>query len=481
VSPIASIWEIDAASSSDIWAIGFDNGFNNIYHWNGTNWGLIYGNAEKVDYSGISVTPNTSGTDAWVVGGSGNILRWNGIDWTPVNEPYTKSLYDIKMLSSTDGWSVGTGWPVAIGDAFHWNGANWNPIESMDAYSVDFFSDTNGTMGWAVGVWGDIYRWDGSNWYSVSSPSTVDLWSVDIISSEDAWAVGGGVEPPTYQTRGVIIHLENSEWVTVTMPTTTTVMSDVSMISPTIGWAVGETGTIFEWQGSGWLISPSPTTQDLASIQMLDASNGWIVGGNGTILHWDGMLWSSYASPTTSYLTDIAFISPTDGWAVGVGGTILRWDGINWTQVDSPVTQSIYAIAYSTPYELWAVGRNGLILHYEFNPNLSINYSTGAPSSFFTLTGTNFPPDSLADLTINGHSLGAITSDSSGSLNFILSTSQAEEGIYNVTVSVNPSASVKFVLDNDSPIRLQEGSFTIFDIPAGIAYTHVVNLPLISK
>jgi hypothetical protein len=59
---------------------------------------MAYANADYISYSGIAVTPNTNGNDAWVVGGSGYILRWNGVEWTPINEPYTKHLYDIKML-----------------------------------------------------------------------------------------------------------------------------------------------------------------------------------------------------------------------------------------------------------------------------------------------------------------------------------------------------------------------------------------------
>jgi photosystem II stability/assembly factor-like uncharacterized protein len=481
-SPYSSVWEVDGTASGDIWAIGFDNGTNNIWHWNGSNWFLNDGNADGIAYSGITVTPGTNGQDAWVVGESANILHWNNTSWTPINEPYTKRLHAIKMLSPTDGWIGGSAWPVAPGDALHWNGSDWKPEYIMDSYGLDFYTSPEGTIGWSVGVWGEISKWDGINWYSVNSPSKIDLTSVDIISADDAWAVGMGNDPDHgYQYHGVIAHFVDNEWITVTLPTTSTMVVDVSMLSPTSGWAVGTKGTILEWQGAEWQITTSPTVEGLSAIEMLDASNCWIVGGNGTILHWDGSTWSTFSSPTTAGLTDVKFTSLTNGWAVGVGGTILRWDGISWTQVDSPSTQTILAIAYSSPYELWAVGFTGFILHYEFNPILTINYSTGAPGSFFTLDGSGFPPDSSVDLSINVFSLGSIQSDSTGSFHFILSTSQADEGFYNITASVNPRASVRLILDNDSPIRPQEGFYDVFDVPSGIAYAHAIYLPLTRK
>ncbi len=479
-SPISSVWEIDAASVDDIWSIGFDNGANVIWHWNGSDWFIGEYNFDSIEYSGITVTPGTNGSDAWVVGDSAFITHWNDSSWIPVNEPYTKRLHAIEMLSPSDGWIGGSAWPVAPGDAFHWNGINWKIKNMMDTYGLDFYSGPEGTIGWSVGVWGDINKWDGTTWTSVSSPTPIDLDSVDIVSYDEAWAVGTGNDPDHgYQIRGVITHYDNSEWITVTLPTTTTLPYDVSMLSSTNGWLVGGDGLIAQWQGSNWQIVSSPTSESLTAIEMIDETNGWIVGGNGTILHWDGMSWSSFSSPTSAGLLDVKFISATDGWAVGE--VILHWDGASWTQVNSPSSQTIYSVAYATPYELWAVGQTGFILHYTYSPQLIINYSTGAPGSFFTITGTQFPPDVNVDLMVNGYMVGTIPSDTSGSFNFILSTGLANEGFYTVTASVNPGAAVRLILDHDFDVRSQEGSYPIFDLPSGLAATNIINLPLVNR
>ena len=112
---------------------------------------------------------------------------------------------------------------------------------------------------------------------------------------------------------------------------------------------------------------------------------------------------------------------------------------------------------------------------------LMINYTSGKPGSYFTLSGANYPPDSTATLTVNGSTLGTVPVDSSGDLVFLLNTAQAGEGLYMVTVSGDTSASARFVLDSHASLRPQEGSGTIFDLPGGVAYALIRFLPFVYK
>jgi parallel beta-helix repeat protein len=112
------------------------------------------------------------------------------------------------------------------------------------------------------------------------------------------------------------------------------------------------------------------------------------------------------------------------------------------------------------------------------NAALTINHASGKPGSFFTLRGANFPISSTATITINGHTLGAVPTDSAGDLLFLLNTEQAGEGGYVVTATVNPSSSVRFVLDSDRLFHPQEGEGTVFNVPGGLV-THLVYLPLV--
>lgn len=126
--------------------------------------------------------------------------------------------------------------------------------------------------------------------------------------------------------------------------------------------------------------------------------------------------------------------------------------------------------------------KDGLEIPECASPNaaLVINYASGKPGSFFTLRGANYPINSMATISINGNLLGSVTTDSSGSLVFLLNTDEADEGDYTVTAAVNPSSSVMFTLDSRHLTHSQEGEGTIFNIPGGLI-PHYVYVPLILK
>jgi len=114
-------------------------------------------------------------------------------------------------------------------------------------------------------------------------------------------------------------------------------------------------------------------------------------------------------------------------------------------------------------------------------PTLDINFTNGRPGSFFTLAGSNFPPDDTATVLVNSNALGSVNTDAKGELMFILSTSNAEAGFYLVTATGNPDASTSFQLDPDAPLRAKDGTVPEFEVPAGSAFTEFVYLPLVLR
>ena len=111
-------------------------------------------------------------------------------------------------------------------------------------------------------------------------------------------------------------------------------------------------------------------------------------------------------------------------------------------------------------------------------PELAINYPTGQPGSYFSLTGSNYPTNSTATVKVNGTDLGTVPVTASGTLTFTLVTDKADPGYYTVDVSVNPSAAITFILDPAEPLRSQENDGLVFSVPSGIAYTHRLFLPI---
>ena len=90
------------------------------------------------------------------------------------------------------------------------------------------------------------------------------------------------------------------------------------------------------------------------------------------------------------------------------------------------------------------------------NPILEINYGTGAPGSFFTLTGSLYPPNSTARVYVGDDFVAEIAVDSSGDFVVVLDTTYLFEGTYDVLIKINPAAIVQFELTEAAPKRKNE-------------------------
>lgn len=129
----------------------------------------------------------------------------------------------------------------------------------------------------------------------------------------------------------------------------------------------------------------------------------------------------------------------------GVQGQVFRWQN--------------YAGVYETP----TPGPGGA--------TLLVDYDFGVPGSFFTLTGFGYVPDVNAAIRINGVDLGTIQASSNGELQFILNTSSAGLGRYDVVVDQAGMASgtVTIVLVPEGTPHPLNGNSTIYNVPPGIA------------
>lgn len=116
-------------------------------------------------------------------------------------------------------------------------------------------------------------------------------------------------------------------------------------------------------------------------------------------------------------------------------------------------------------------------------PSLTINYTTGAPGSFFNITGMGYPANRTATISINGAVVGTAITGEDGSFTITLQTAPGGgEGTYIVTVSVNPLASVQYQLDASAPLRAQEGELPVYDVPEDVpAFSQFVYLPIVLR
>lgn len=122
-----------------------------------------------------------------------------------------------------------------------------------------------------------------------------------------------------------------------------------------------------------------------------------------------------------------------------------------------------------------------MILNISSPLTMTINYQNGAPGSYFNVSGEGFPPNQIGNITVNSTNLATVTVNDRGTFTFTLNTADAGIGNYSVMVSVNPSATVEFTLSDESPLRVREGNYIVYDVPAGIAITDYIFLPLITR
>ena len=114
-----------------------------------------------------------------------------------------------------------------------------------------------------------------------------------------------------------------------------------------------------------------------------------------------------------------------------------------------------------------------------YNPVLTVNATSGAPGSIFAFTGSGYPPNSQATIFVNGDPRGHVSTDNAGGASFLLNTTGAAPGHYNVAleVDINASAAVGIDLVPTDPVVFPpsgSGGPTVFVNPT-------IFLPLIGK
>jgi len=265
------ITSIDAASSTDVWAVG---GFRDsqgidealILHFDGNSWTQVLSPNPSRDFNDLSSVHAASATDAWAVGTFDNgtadqtlILHWNGTAWTQVTSPSpggpgsNDELFGVTATSASNAWAVGNVEATNGNETsliLHWNGLQWarvaspHPGTTSPLFAVDASSATNA---WAVGDTSSgglsqtlALHWNGTKWAGAATPSPANpgsadsLRSVAVPSASNAWAVEG--------VNG-ILHWDGHTWTTVTTPqppgAISTVLNAVASTRAGSAWAVG--------------------------------------------------------------------------------------------------------------------------------------------------------------------------------------------------------------------------------------------------
>ncbi len=231
------LFAIAAISATDIWAAGV-YGYNLgktpvtrtlIEHWNGTVWTVVQSPNPGSGFNYITGLAAASTNDIWAVGFSSSgqtvqgmqatlIEHWNGTAWTVARSqsPGTNgnTLSAITAISANDVWAIGNtnnSSPVTDTLIEHWNGTAWSTVQGQNPGKQS--NDLSAIVArsphdvWAVGSFNSAYsnqqaqplieHWNGTSWSTVASPNigttNTSLAAVGLVPrSTNIWAVGSG-------------------------------------------------------------------------------------------------------------------------------------------------------------------------------------------------------------------------------------------------------------------------------------------------
>jgi hypothetical protein len=304
----------------------------------------------------VSISEN----DALAVGRNGpraSAARWDGSRWRDLQAPGSRQseLLGVAALGTDDAWAVGHAGADSLAE--HWSGGAWSLVRTPDPDpgTRDVLTDVSGIATddvWAVGYTQPrkgkgkiplVEHWDGTGWQKVSSPAlpphtSAILDGVDVITADDAWAVGGG------------------RYVTLL-----------------------ERWNGHVWKANGRIRGTGGRQVESTGVSALAADDIWSVGtypgGKSTVmLHWDGTGWTQIHSPNIkkvplNLVYGVSAVASDDVWAVGCGASadgqcvqtlIEHWDGSEWTQIPSPnpgtTNNGLFAVSADATDNAWAVG-----------------------------------------------------------------------------------------------------------------------------
>jgi len=220
---------VAAVATNDVWAVGnYQEGGGQyqwntlIEHWDGTQWSIVESpNVAGADENYLNAVTAASSSDVWAVGYSNInaeidvplIEHYDGNAWSIVSSPYPapsefNELYSVAAVSPSDVWAAGyenENSQGQYGGALieHWDGSAWSLVHAPTlgfATTLYGLSARSSTDVWAVGyIWrvGTSYtplteHWDGTTWTDVSPPDpgkAAELFGT-LASSGTVWAVG---------------------------------------------------------------------------------------------------------------------------------------------------------------------------------------------------------------------------------------------------------------------------------------------------
>ncbi|HEU4782883.1 MAG TPA: hypothetical protein VFS83_06060, partial [Ktedonobacterales bacterium] len=229
-------------------------------------------------------------------------------------------------------------------------------------------------------------------------PANSSFGSLDMVSPDEGWAIGGVVDPMTLEAgESFILHYHNCVWAPISTSIPVAGLSSLSMGSPTDGWAVGNTnggGAPFalHYTGGVWKQVTPPGESALngatySTVYMLSANEGWITFNHMKnrqgyltqgLLHLVNGRWSVVNTPFPGIDTVLP-VAPNEAWVLGDTTEsqqvpdLYHYRAGTWTRTTPPSGIWLSSMRMVAPNDIWASGQRnavsssatGAALHYD--------------------------------------------------------------------------------------------------------------------
>lgn len=121
----------------------------------------------------------------------------------------------------------------------------------------------------------------------------------------------------------------HSQWKSIYEQDSTTSLFDLSFVTDSLGWVVGDSGTVLKTEDGGKSFTKQATGTDrkLYGVDFQDPSKGWIVGEQIILRTTDGGASWQKRTDSSLFLNEVQFVDSSYGWALGHDTLIHTTDG----------------------------------------------------------------------------------------------------------------------------------------------------------
>jgi len=245
--------------------------------------------------------------DVWVAADAGQMLHYDGTDWTTTQLSESVAMLDIWAASPNDIWAAGDN-TVAHYDGSEWALTDLSLID-FDIQGITTIHGFSGTDIWIAGSQSTTAHFDGTTWtrYPAGSSENVALWGW---GSDDLYT--GGVFEAAHWDGTAWSPVENLEHG----------VTAAYGASPDDYW-VADGERLSHWNGTFWETESLGELGGIKSMWGTAADDIWGVGEFATVYHYDGTAWDlqqsqTMGSPYLQEFVDLHGTADDDIWAVSM-------------------------------------------------------------------------------------------------------------------------------------------------------------------